>query len=305
MTSIPRDPVRLSVSILPSDERKIFQDSSFFTRGGGPHTLPSPAQVRAAADVQENKKVPFRQSIAVRFPSLNLIVKYGNMITNAEGQCLWAIRHLLHNAVPVPEVYGWCRDGNDVFIYMEMIHGDTLEQRWDGLTAEEKLEVCQQLHGIMENLRRLEQDSGAKFIGNINRKPLLDILFAGARHTPGPFPSISSFHDYFHTGGKGSSPSSSPDPYRVSLPDNVPITFTHSDLHRSNIIVTPAGMHPVRVLALIDWHQSGWLPAYWEYCKASFSSPHEDKWVTECVPKFLEKWDCYEAWSYFQMAYWI
>ena len=165
MISTSKDPVRLSVSTLPSDEHKIFRDSSFSIREGGPHTLPSPAQVRAAADAQENNKVPFRQSIAVHFPSLSLTVKYGNTITIAEGQCLWAIRHLLHNTVPVPEVYGWCRDGNDVFIYMELIHGDTLTKRWDGLNAEDKLEVCQQLRGILEDLRRLEQDPDDKFIG--------------------------------------------------------------------------------------------------------------------------------------------
>ena len=48
---------------------------------------------------------------------------------------------------------------------MELIHGDTLTKRWDGLNAEDKLEVCQQLRGILEDLRRLEQDPDDKFIG--------------------------------------------------------------------------------------------------------------------------------------------
>jgi thiamine kinase-like enzyme len=57
------------------------------------------------------------------------------------------------------------------------------------------------------------------------------------------------------------------DPMRLELPDD-PINFTHGDLHRSNILVTPAADGPSRVMAIVDWHQCGWYPAYWEYCNA-------------------------------------
>jgi len=65
-------------------------------------------------------------------------------------------------------------------------------------------------------------------------------------------------------------PSLIPDPFRDSLPDNSPITFTHADLHPSNILVTSDA--PYRVVAIIDWHQSGWYPDYWEYYKATYTA---------------------------------
>lgn len=93
------------------------------------------------------------------------IVKFGLEITIAEGQCLWAMKHLLEEKVPVPEVYGWCKDGKDVFIYMELVDGVTLEDRWDSLSTEERIEICKQLDGMMKSLRLLEQDPDDKFIG--------------------------------------------------------------------------------------------------------------------------------------------
>jgi hypothetical protein len=61
------------------------------------------------------------------FP-MKLLVNWGREITIAEGQRLWAMRKTLGEQVPGPEVYGWCRDGEDVFIYQKLIEGQTLER---------------------------------------------------------------------------------------------------------------------------------------------------------------------------------
>jgi thiamine kinase-like enzyme len=60
-----------------------------------------------------------------------------------------------------------------------------------------------------------------------------------------------------------------PDPFREMLPDDAKIVFTHADLHPSNIIINQD--HPSKILALIDWEQSGWYPDYWEFCKAEYT----------------------------------
>jgi hypothetical protein len=88
--------------------------------------------------------------VPVSFPSMNLIVKYGLTIRMTEGQCLWAIRRLCPN-VPVPEVYGWCQDEGETFIYMQKIEAATLEQEWPGLDVEERYEICMQLRCILTN----------------------------------------------------------------------------------------------------------------------------------------------------------
>ncbi|KAL7271649.1 hypothetical protein RUND412_005572 [Rhizina undulata] len=116
-------PVRLSISMLPANEEVSFKDTSLFSRHGEQAAIPPPAEVWERA------------------------LNFGNpdRVTIAEGQCLWAIRKLLHGQIPVPEVYGWCKDDNDVFIYMELVHGVTLEERWESLSGEERIEISEQL----------------------------------------------------------------------------------------------------------------------------------------------------------------
>src|SRR2546423_5094886 len=77
-------------------------------------------------------------------------------------------------------------------------------------------------------------------------------------------------------------------------------TFTHGDLHRSNILITSPGEGPPRVTAIIDWHQSGWYSAYWEYCKARWTAEIGDEWGTTYLPKFLKpRLEVYDTWNYF------
>lgn len=149
--------------MLPQDSREVFRDTSFFTR----HTsLPTPTEIRAKAqESQHRSPKDDRRPPPVTFPELNLLVKYGAEITIAEGQCLWAIRRILHGAVPVPEVYGWDTDNGQVFIYMELIHGVTLEDRYDSLIAAEKTAIAQQLKGYIDSLRTLTQDPADHFVG--------------------------------------------------------------------------------------------------------------------------------------------
>jgi hypothetical protein len=147
----------LHPSMLPSTADKYFRDTSFFIQNA---SLPSPDEVRIAAGPPSGLHRPG----PVVFPPLNLIVKYGASITIAEGQCLWAIRHLLPS-VPVPEAYGWCRDQNETFIYMQLIEGITLENAWPDLDTEGRYQVCQQLEMIFRDLRQLKQTPNSPFIG--------------------------------------------------------------------------------------------------------------------------------------------
>ena len=173
------DSFQIGVSELPRDENVTFQDSAFFTRPPG--VLPSPAQVRAAAkEADKNWKPLQSRPLPVRFPTMKLMVKYGSYIQVAEGQCLWAIRRLLGDEVPVPEVYGWRRDGIETFIYMELIEGDTLEDRWGDLVREEKLDICAQLRRIVDTLRQLRQDPADRFIGEEDGFFTISLVFTFA-----------------------------------------------------------------------------------------------------------------------------
>jgi len=127
---------------------------------------PSPDEVRVETERRHPSNPRNGYSpLPVHYPHLGLTVKYGERVVISEGQCLWAIRRLFGSAVPVPEVYGWVVDQGVVFVYMEHIPGETLENRWDQLSEPERLDICRQLRLMIGRIRSLEQEPGNCFIG--------------------------------------------------------------------------------------------------------------------------------------------
>ena len=101
------------------------------------------------------------------FEDLGIFAKWGITVSIAEAQSVYAVRKLLGDVVPVPEVYGWRTDGTERFLYMEYVKGQTLEEVWGTMNSEERESICRQLRGIVDNLRRLEQDPSDSYIGLI------------------------------------------------------------------------------------------------------------------------------------------
>ena len=321
----------ISLSILPPNKSATFADSSFFSRNGTGARLPPPADVRAKSAAQDPTRVNSPRPRPVRYDNLGLIVKFGRApdVTVGEGQCLWAMRCVLPQ-VPVPEIYGWTHDGDEVFLFMELVHGATLEQRWECLDRAERIGVCEQLRLLVLELRKLRHGPGEFFlgkhflwrysgfeclaylryvVGHINGEPLGDIVFAdGLRPPAGPFGSATEFHDWLSAMIKrgiehhwpGIDSADIPDPYRKGLPDDAAVVFTHADLHPSNIIVSLDS--PCRIVAIIDWRQSGWYPDYWEFCKAQFTAVVNGEWMVEHLPRILEEPSCLEAWEVYPRA---
>ncbi|KAK0124696.1 hypothetical protein ONS95_009640 [Cadophora gregata] len=277
---------------LPSADNITFPETSFFKKDGA--LLPTPAEVREAAGPQGGIRLP-----PVSFPTMNLIVKYGRYITKAEGQCLWAVRRLCPK-IPVPEVYGWCQDGKETFIYMQLIEGATLEQEWPRMIVDEKYEVCVQLRGMLDELRQLRQDPSDRFIGTINRQSVQDVIF-DFDHPCKVFSDVTSFHDWFSREVISQMDPSDPHAWRRGLCDNVPIVFTHADLHRSNIMMAWKNGKP-RVTAILDWHQSGWYPACWEFYKTKFTAREREQWEIDFILEFMQSYTGYVPWDYFVLA---
>lgn len=130
-----------------------FYDSSFFKKAG--KRLPTPSQVKALSKDAHTSPRPK----PVIFKDSEVFVKFGPYVTTAEAQCLWMIKRAFGEEVPVPEIFGWRVDEeNHVFLYMELIQGRTLLDRWNELTDLDKNSLCTQLSQITQTLRRLEQD---------------------------------------------------------------------------------------------------------------------------------------------------
>ncbi|KAJ8116981.1 hypothetical protein OPT61_g1716 [Boeremia exigua] len=263
----------LSSCIAPTGLDVIISDSSFFKHHS---SLPSLEEVRRQA---LSKPHPKKENVAI-FENLNLLVKFGIKESIAEGQCLYTVRRAFGPSVPVPEVS----------------------------------------MGRYERRRTTQRDSRAsqdfsytsggetefgKSVRHICHTPLQDIaLPTGVLPNAGPFPSVKEFHDWFSFLYRRwlADPNAYPqDPYRRDLPDDARIVLTHGDLHRSNIMVTKSG--PPRILALIDWHQAGWLPEYWEVCKAIYTVGTEDEWAQKYIPQFLQRSEEIEvAWDFYVLA---
>lgn len=127
--SLINTPTQTNTSTIP--------DSSFL-RKHQRSTLPTPAEVRAINKESGNiRGTIFNRPPPVKFQSLGLIVKYGADVTITEARSQHMVHRQLKDIVPVPEVFGWVEDGDQVFIYMSLIKGEILEQRWGVLNEEE------------------------------------------------------------------------------------------------------------------------------------------------------------------------
>ncbi|EGX92351.1 serine/threonine-protein kinase Sgk2 [Cordyceps militaris CM01] len=246
-----------------------------------------------------------------RFEELGLLVKFGSepVVSIAEGQCLWALQHALPS-VPVPEIYGWARDGDLTYLFMELVSGITLENIWSALSRPERTQICTELRYMLKELRSLRQEPGQQFVGHINRAPLSDKVFTnGVLPRAGPFTDVKQFHDWLSSmltlgmeiHWPDTDSSDIPDPYRHGLPDDAGIVFTHSDLHPSNILISQEKPH--RVISVIDWQQSGWYPDYWEFCKAEHTAEYGAEWQKDYIPQFLDEPECVMTFETYAQAF--
>jgi len=64
-------------------------------------------------------------------------------------------------------------------------------------------------------------------------------------------------------------------------------------------MLTAIDVKPVRVLAILDWHQSGWYPGYWEFCNMLYCVDMDGDWAKDDIPMILEKPDCFYGWWYY------
>ncbi|KAK8106822.1 uncharacterized protein PG998_008835, partial [Apiospora kogelbergensis] len=274
----------ISAKSLPSGSSVTFKTTSYFSRSGRNVDLPTPSRILAESAIQAPSCQHCRERPPVYFEELGLVFKYGKAprVNIAEAQCLWALKQVVPH-IPAPEVYGWTQYTEYTYLFIEFVHGVTLENVWDSLPQSERIQLCGQLRSILAELR------------HINRGPLTDVVVAGGNFSPaGPFSSVAEFHDWLSwmlvkdkgQHWPGIDPKDIPDPYRQGLPDDSPVVFTRADLHPSNIMVSAE--YPHRIVAIIDWQQSGWYPDYWGLCKAEYTAEPRSKWVTEYIPRFVD-----------------
>lgn len=84
-------------------------------------------------------------------------------MTIDEAITMRAGRKRVGHQVPVPELFGWRTRQDRVFIYMELVSGTTLQERWQDLNLSERDSLREQLSQILSSPRQLRQKN--EFIG--------------------------------------------------------------------------------------------------------------------------------------------
>lgn len=174
----------------------------------------------------------------------------------------------------------------------------------------------------MRESRQLKQDPSYPFIGknphvlklwakfvtrllsSVDGHHIRDIIFE-TRYRSGTFSDVASINEWFANLARPPDLDWKEYPHSWSrgLLDDAPIVFTHTDLHRSNIMISRSPDGAPTVIGLIDWHQSGWHPAPWEFYKTRYTAKGTtrgvDKWKIDFILEFLHSYRGFSASSSF------
>lgn len=229
------------------------------------------------------------------------VVKFGPWVEPIEGENMRFVRE--HTDINVPRVYAVYqrvlpKGTKFTYIVMEEVPGDTLQNMWEKLDDGGKLKICRQLRENIDTLRRLPPPA---YFGCVGEFHVTDSIFDSTNSDSapqGPFSTELEFLDamvdcYSLHGGERMK-------YRAeyfrrvfpkALRGNDKPVFTHNDLQRKNIMITPEGK-----VFIIDWATSGWYPSYWEYSTTMFACGEwRDDWPAR-VPELMIEFPSQYIW---------
>lgn len=205
------------------------------------------------------------------------VVKFGPWVEPIEGENMRFVRE--HTHINVPRVYAVYRrvlrrGTKYTYIIMDEVPGDSLQNMWDTLDDAGKLKICMQLRENMDELRRLPPPPD--YFGCLGEVHVRDSIFDDTNSDSAPQGPFRTELEFIHgmvgcfVLHGGDRMKYRAEYYRRVLPnvlrnDEKPV-FTHNDLQRKNIMVTPEGK-----VFIIDWDTSGWYPSYWEYATTMFA----------------------------------
>jgi aminoglycoside phosphotransferase (APT) family kinase protein len=209
------------------------------------------------------------------------VVKVGDHVRMAEAQAMRYVRD--KTSVPVPEVLdAYLLAGQEsVFpphacIVMTFVEGKPLDEEWSTYSDHQKANVISELKRYIDEMRTLQSSQ----IASVDGTYCNDQFFSDELGSYGPFESESAFRDGLTAALREKGDNSWTEMiirFIQSLPEGK-ILLTHNDIAPRNILVRDA-----KVVAILDWENSGFYPEYWEYVKAMFWPDWQSPWITEGV----------------------
>jgi aminoglycoside phosphotransferase (APT) family kinase protein len=133
------------------------------------------------------------------------------------------------------------------------------------LDETQKQSISTQLDKALIELRSLPHPSKAP-LGGVSGEGCKDAR-RSLRINNEPIMNAAQFEDFIFAGSRAASPL-----YIQFLRSLKPVSspacvLTHGDIRPANIIVDQSGDSTWRLVAIIDWENSGFYPAYWECVK--------------------------------------
>lgn len=220
--------------------------------------------------------------------SKRLIVKSGPFVHLTEAATMSFVAS--RTSIPVPRVHCSFVHGNQAYIVMERIQGDSFPKAWKTLSKADVESIFVQLRRMLRELRELTPPPGTGVESCVGGS-LRDSRIPRSRPRLGPFGTIQEFHLWLRD---GLNPEEHPDRKNdqdwkdikamVAKQDGpwpAPV-FTHGDLNPFNIMVRGG-----KVVSIIDWEFAGWYPFYWEYTSAWYGNLTRQSWQST-ITKFLD-----------------
>lgn len=215
---------------------------------------------------------PCRQSSSVFLLSPNLIAK--QFLPGDETDVLEAMQCARLVGVRVPSVKRTIETSGNVYVIMERVYGQTLEEAWTHLTWLTTLRLAFQLRRFIRRMRTVSSTTAGSLSSGLCRSVWLDDYYGLPLHSnPHAITAFVRFWLDFiprsqqKTGKQHSIAFCPQDPARL--------VFTYQDLAPRNMVLDGEGR-----IWLLDWDCSGWYPPYFEYAlMQNFHMPSIWRWT--------------------------
>ncbi|KAG1808449.1 uncharacterized protein BJ212DRAFT_1280898, partial [Suillus subaureus] len=164
-------------------------------------------------------------------------------------------------------------------LVVEYLDGRALDSCWNSITLFSKLHIAWTLRSYVAQLRCLRRTVPGTLDGSLCTVPLF------ADYGGGPFISYDDLTTWFNHKLDVSQR------MKKAPLDTPPVVFTHQDLCPRNILLGRDGK-----LYLLDWHRSGFFPAWFEYA-AMVSNQHFESLLWDILVPWVSHINSSESFS--------
>ena len=220
-----------------------------------------PVQNRPILDVRHHSDEPCVGVLTIGKPSDCQIIRDGQSVHKRGSRVRMEESRVLLFALllqlPVPAVHGVISSEPGTEIVMDFVDGESLEEAWPAITAEQKHSIAVQVGLLVTSMRQAKphrRKIGA-FEGPARDCRQFSDYFGG------PFENETDFDRHCLDLLRGT-PSQIRKPLPETLSSEHRIVLTNADLTPRNIFVKEG-----RAQTLLNWEHAGWYPEYWEYVK--------------------------------------